>query len=100
VRQYQAEGTVAKRKGKKPALASVNLRSPEERLRLLFLIRSLPDDERGEVMRREGVHDADLDHWEREAVAGLRSEETPAQQQRTRQLERESCPSQEAPERS
>lgn len=90
VREYQAQGTVGKRR-KKPPAARPDQRSPKEKLHLLFLLKGMSDEERGEYLRREGLHDGDIERWEREAVAGLRGEETPTQQQRIRQLERESA---------
>jgi len=90
VREYQREGTVGKRRKKRTA-ARPDQRSPEEKLRLLLAVKGLSDEERGEVLRREGLHDGDIERWEREAMAGLRGEETPAQRQRLQQLERQAA---------
>jgi hypothetical protein len=90
VRLYRSEGTVGRLKKQRPVPAP-NQRTPEEKLRLLLMVKSLPEDERGAVLRREGLHDGDIERWEREAMTGLRGDETPAQQQRIRQLERESA---------
>jgi hypothetical protein len=46
-------------------------RSAGEKLRLVFEARGLSEDERGEFLRREGVHDEDLRRWEEEALTGL-----------------------------
>jgi transposase-like protein len=86
VREYQAQGTLAKRRKRTPARP--DQRSAPEKLRLLLMIKGMPDDERGAALRREGLHDADIERWEREAVAGLQGQ-APNQQQRIAQLERE-----------
>ena len=86
VRQYQAQGTLAK--PKKRTLTRPAQRSALDKLRLLMMIMGLPDDERGAALRREGLHDADIERWQREAIAGLQGQ-APNQQQLIAQLERE-----------
>jgi transposase-like protein len=89
VRQYQQRGTVGKRRRTQPT--TTDKRSPEEKLRLLLQAKALPDDARGEFLRREGVHDGDLERWEAEALGGLRGgDSTEAQARRIRELERDS----------
>jgi transposase-like protein len=38
-------------------------RKPEEKLRIVLAAHGLSDDELGEFLRREGVHEADLTEW-------------------------------------
>lgn len=52
--------------------------SPEEKLRLLNEASALSDDELGAFMRREGLHEADLEEMRAQALSGL----TPAVVQR------------------
>jgi transposase-like protein len=54
-----------------PAAAPVDERSPSEKLRLLLAARSLPDDQLGEFLRREGVREGDLERWEQDALSGI-----------------------------
>lgn len=89
VRQYQQRGTVGKRKNSQPT--PTDKRSPEGKLRLLLQAKALADDARGDFLRREGVHDGDLERWEAEALGGLRGgESSDAQARRIRDLERDS----------
>jgi hypothetical protein len=67
---------VGERRKKRPA--TPDGRSPEEKLRLLLEVKGLPDAKRGKLLRREGVHDGDLERWEQEALSGLRGAETNA----------------------
>jgi hypothetical protein len=49
----------------------------------------LCDVERGELMRREGVHDGDLERWREEAIAGLGGQlHNEADLRRIRELEK------------
>jgi hypothetical protein len=69
-------------------------RSPEEKLRLVIEAASLPDAELGAFLRREALHEADLDRWRRDSLAGLSSQVVPKRQadmaeSRARQLEKE-----------
>ena len=50
---------------------SVDDRSPQEKLRLLFAARALPEDQLGAFLRREGLRDGDLERWEQDALGGL-----------------------------
>ena len=87
MQQMREHGTVAKRRKKKPV--ATDGRSPEDKLRLILAAKGLSDDERGEFLRREGVHDGDLERWEQEALGGLRGGEGSAWQgRRIRELER------------
>jgi transposase len=53
----------------KPVARRVEDRSPEEKLRLVSQATALPPDELGAFLRREGLHEADLDAW-RESILG------------------------------
>ena len=55
-----------------PVAQPVDERSPQEKLRLLFAAKALPDSELGEFLRREGLREGDLERWEQEAADGLR----------------------------
>jgi len=71
VKNLRETGSVAKDKKRKKRKASTDKRPSEEKLRLLLEARSLSEEERGAFLRREGVHDGDLERWEREALGGL-----------------------------
>jgi transposase-like protein len=65
---------------------------PEEKLRVLAEADGLSNDELGELLRREGLHEADLAEWRRATLAALGSvEKTPSgsQARRVRELEKE-----------
>ena len=47
-------------------------RSPQEQLRILALASSLTGDEMGAMLRREGVHAAELDAWRGAVLEALR----------------------------
>jgi hypothetical protein len=69
-------------------------RSPEEKLRLIIEAAKLSDDELGEFLRREALHEADLDRWRRDSLAGLSSQVVPKREadiaeSRARKLEKE-----------
>jgi hypothetical protein len=52
-----------------PAPRRIEDRSPEEKLRLVMEAARLPESELGAFLRREGLHDADLEAW-RESMLG------------------------------
>jgi len=67
--------------------------SPEEKLRLVLEASGLSDDELGAFLRREGLHEADLEQW-RDAMRGALSEPSSRhgrsrEARRIRKLERE-----------
>ncbi len=69
-------------------------RSPEEKLRLIIEAAKLSDEELGEFLRREAVHEADLDRWRRDSLAGLSAQVVPKKEadiavSRARKLEKE-----------
>ena len=47
--------------------------SAEEKLRVVLAATSLPDDELGEFLRREGIHEAQLEAWMSSALDGLKT---------------------------
>jgi transposase len=64
-------------------------RSAKEKLRLLVAASLLSEEQRGEFLRREGLHDGDLERFEAEALGGLGSgPSNPADQRRIQELER------------
>jgi len=78
--------------GKKPRRPQDWL--PEEKLRLLQQAARLSGDERGALLRREGVHEADLAQWREQADKGALTalsgtRQRTAEQKRIRQLESE-----------
>jgi hypothetical protein len=64
--------------------------SPLEKLRVVNEASRLSDAELGDFLRREGIHEADLERWREEALHGLGgSHKGPPPSKRIRQLERE-----------
>jgi transposase-like protein len=78
-----------KKKSKRsPAVASDN-RTAQEKLGLLLEASKLPQAERGEFLRKEGLHDDDLERFEAEALGGLNGQvHSPSDQRRIQELER------------
>ncbi len=67
-------------------------RPPTEKLRLLVEAAGLGDDELGEFLRREGIHEAQLERWREAAMEGLDQTAKSGrskQSRRLRALERE-----------
>lgn len=62
-------GSMAKKKSGRPR--KQNKWSPEEKLRIIMEASALSDEELGAFMRREGLHDADLEEMRAAALAGL-----------------------------
>jgi transposase-like protein len=85
-----AAGSQALKKKAKPSSAATpDHRSPQEKLRLLMEASRLSDVERGEFLRREGLHDGDLERFEAEALSGLSGQVHSAlDQRRIQELER------------
>ena len=78
--------------------ATHRARSAEEKFRLVALAATLGEDELGAMLRREGLHAADLESWRAEMIAALTprakgaAEPTtprPEDRRRIQQLERE-----------
>ena len=67
--------------------------SPEEKLRILTESAALSDDELGAFMRKEGLHEADLEEMRTAALAGLepprRSQGLTPEQKENKRLKRE-----------
>ncbi len=65
----------------------------EEKLRLVLEASGLEGEALGELLRREGVHEADLTEWRRSVLAALgptpKSPPGSAEARRVRELERE-----------
>lgn len=68
-------------------------RAPEEKLRLVLEASKLSEEELGEFLRREGIHEAELDEWRDAMLAGLKPPTRPKgrspETRRIRDLERE-----------
>ena len=66
---------------------------PEEKLQILAEATGLAGDALGALLRREGLHEADLAEWRRAALAGLapsaKSPSSSGDAKRVRELERE-----------
>jgi transposase-like protein len=64
-------------------------RSAEEKLRLLLEASSLADEKLGEFLRREGLHEGDLQRFRTEAIGGLSGQvRSDADRRRIQELER------------
>jgi len=88
VQQYREQGFVGKKRKKRAV--STDQRSAEEKFRLLLEAKGLAGEERGAFLRREGIHDGDLERWEQEAVGGLTgATSNVSQERRIRELERQ-----------
>lgn len=73
---------------KQPA-TPIDSRSASEKLRLLIAAGGLSDEQLGEFLRREGLHDGDLERFRAEALGGLEGKAHNAQDRRQMQeLER------------
>jgi transposase-like protein len=85
-----AAGSQALKKKTKPsAMATPDSRTPQEKLRVLMEASRLPEAERGEFLRREGLRDGDLERFEAEALSGLSGQvHSPIDQRRIQELER------------
>ena len=86
----KASGSRALSRKNKPREASTtDGRSPQDKLRLLLEATKIPEAERGEFLRREGLRDGDLERFEAEALSGLSGGvHSATDQRRLRELER------------
>ena len=70
-----------------------NDRRAEDKLQLVLEASLLTDEELGEFLRRNGLHEADLERWKQEALIGLgdrrHEQQRAAENKRLRKLERE-----------
>lgn len=64
-------GSVTRKNRKRGRPRKTGRWSPEEKLRLLNEASALSDDELGAFMRREGLHEADLEEMRKAALEGL-----------------------------
>ncbi len=93
-----AAPTVAAMKKKHNARKNPARRTAEEKLEVVMKAAALSDDELGAFLRREGLHEAQLEEWRSKAMEaatgalkaphGKRSEQTP-ERRKIRELERE-----------
>lgn len=71
-----AAGTIGgvsdKRKNRGPSTAGVGERSADEKLRLVMEAAKLADADLGAFLRREGLHEADLETWRESMLGALR----------------------------
>ena len=101
LREASAAGpTVASMKKKQPSSrkSSSRGRTAEEKFQIVLKAAALSDDDLGAFLRREGIHEAQLEEWRTKAMAGAtdalkaphgkRSENTP-ELRKIRALERE-----------
>ena len=64
--------------------------SPEEKMRVLREADGLDDTELGALLRREGLHEVQVEQWRRDAIEALGGrKQRSADQKKVRQLERE-----------
>jgi transposase-like protein len=63
-------------------------RTPEEKLQLVLEASLLTDDELGEFLREKGLHEAQLERWRKEALAGLSQRENPSRTTEVRDLKK------------
>jgi len=91
-RWVKAESATLGKKSKRPTPATPDGRSAQEKLRLLLQALKLSDAERGEFLRREGLHDGDLERFEAEMMNELGGEAHSAgDRQRIQELERQNA---------
>ena len=93
-----APTVAAMTKKKHAARKGSRRRTAEEKLQVVMKAAALSDDELGAFLRREGLHEAQLEEWRSRAMEGAegalkaphgkRSEQTP-ERRRIRELERE-----------
>jgi hypothetical protein len=75
-----------------PAVTAHRERSAEDKLRLVLEAGRLSDDELGAFLRREGLHEAELDEWRDTMLSSLKPPTKTARSadaRRVRELERE-----------
>jgi len=93
VRQAKLDSVSSRGKKKRGRPRNSSRRSPEEKLRLLTESAGLSDDELGAFLRKEGLHQVDLEEIRAAAISGLKPPKrtvglTP-EQEKIRRLERE-----------
>ena len=84
-----AAGSQALKKSKPSPAMTSDHRTAQEKLRLLLDASKLPEADRGEFLRKEGLRDGDLERFEAEALGGLSGQvQSPSDQRRIQELER------------
>jgi transposase len=94
VREAGMVGNMSQRKIQGKPM-TVDSRTPEEKLQLVLEASVLRDDEMGAFLRENSIHQAHIDQWQKDALAGLsgkasvsRTQNTP-DAKRIRELEKE-----------
>ena len=85
VQNLRETGSVNRRKTKSK---TPDNRTAQEKFKLLLEVQGLPDSERGEFMRRQGLRDGDLERWQQEVLSSLSEPATVGSAKRVRELER------------
>lgn len=90
VRPMSSKRSSAKHMGK----SGSGKRSAQEKLALLVEASKVSQDDLGEFLRREGIHEADLDRWRESSIEGLSGKvasaaSASATDKRVRELEKE-----------
>ena len=62
--------------------------TPEEKMRVLLAAAAAGESGRGELLRREGLHDADLERFQQDLVGSGRPKRDPADKKRISELEK------------
>ena len=62
--------------------------TPEEKMRLLLAAAAASETGRGELLRREGLHDADLERFQQDLVSPQLRKRDPADKKRIAELEK------------
>lgn len=96
LREAQAAPMTTKTKAPEPPAPRVPpARTAEDKMRLVIAAECLGPEERGALLRREGLHDAELEGWRGAMVQALdprrapNSAPRPSDQRRIKELERE-----------
>lgn len=91
----QTEPMTTKKEAPARPAATGPARTAEDKLRLVLAAEPLGDEERGAFLRREGVHDSELEVWRAAVIQALGARPQtsgaprPADQRRIRELEKE-----------
>jgi transposase-like protein len=86
VREAGRVGDMSQKKIKKTGRRPDD-RTPEEKFQLLLEASLLADEELGAFLREKGLHEAQLEQWQRDALSGLvQKKTTPQQSKEIREL--------------
>jgi transposase-like protein len=89
VKLAHSRGEVKKPKQPLAAATPTDDRSASEKLRLLIEAGALSEEQLGEFLRREGLHDGDLERFRAEALGGLEGKvHSPQDRRQIQELER------------